>query len=67
MDYRKKNQKPKAHLAADMQCALNNAELMNTVDFFQQLRKTAYQAMLDKGIQHQRSCTLTCEGLEVHL
>jgi len=50
MDYRKKNLKPKAHLAADMQAALNNTELMNTVDFFQQLRKTAYQSMLENGI-----------------
>lgn len=39
MDYRKKNTRAKPHIATDMMDSLGNEKLMDSIDFFQQLRK----------------------------
>lgn len=67
MDYRKKNTRPKPHLATDMIDSLSNEPLMDSIDFFQQLRKQGFLAQNEKGIKCHKNCHLTSEGLELHL
>ncbi len=40
---------------------------METIDFFQQLRKQAYINQQERGITAQKNVTLTTEGLELYL
>ena len=67
MDYRKKNTRAKPHVATDMIEMLANERLMDSIDFFQQLRKKGNLAQNERGIKAQKNNHLTCQGLELYL